>query len=83
MATKTKGVQVSATITPELDQALEDHRWNVRKTKTELVRLAVEEYAHNHGIIPSEADSPSETPSPDESNAAEGYQEHGEHQHAG
>ena len=53
MATKTKGVQVSATITPELDQALEDHRWNVRKTKTELVRLAVEEYAANHGIVPS------------------------------
>lgn len=48
---KIKGVQVSATISPELDAALEDHRWTVRKSKTELVRAAVEEYAHNHGII--------------------------------
>lgn len=70
MATKIKGVQVSATISPELDQALEDHRWSVRKTKTELVRTAVEEYAQNHGIIPS--------------STAEGehHGEHGEEHHA-
>ena len=67
---KTKGVQVSATVTPELDQALEDHRWSVRKTKTELVRLAVEEYAHNHGIYPSPTEEG-------------GHEHHGEHQDAG
>jgi len=49
MATS-KGVQVSATISKELDQAIEDHRWSVRMTKTELVRTAVEEYAFNHGL---------------------------------
>ena len=47
-----KGVQVSATISKELDQALEDHRWSVRMTKTELVRTAVEEYAAKHGLLP-------------------------------
>lgn len=52
MATKTKGVQVTATVDPELDAILEDHRWTVRKTKTELVRLAIEEYAVNHNLIP-------------------------------
>lgn len=60
MATS-KGVQVSATISKELDQAIEDHRWSVRMTKTELVRTAVEEYAINHGLqvgseTPGEAD---------------------------
>jgi hypothetical protein len=64
---KTKGQQVSATISPELHEALEEHRWTVRKTMTELVRTAVEEYAANHGVTPSEADSPSETESGDES----------------
>lgn len=71
MATKTKGVQVSATITPELDAALEDHRWQVRKTKTELVRLAVEEYAANHNIRPH---SPADE--------GHGHGEHGEEHHA-
>jgi hypothetical protein len=47
-----KGVQVSATISKELDQALEDHRWSVRMTKTELVRTAIEEYAHRNGLLP-------------------------------
>lgn len=50
---KTKGQQVSATISPELHEALEEHRWTVRKTMTELVRTAVEEYAANHGVAPS------------------------------
>jgi hypothetical protein len=55
---KEKGVQVSATISPELNQALEDHRWSVRLTKTELVRVAVEEYAHKHHLtLPAEADA--------------------------
>jgi len=47
---KTKGVQVSGTISQELNQALEDHRWSARKTRSELVTTALEEYAHNHGL---------------------------------
>ena len=48
--TKPKGVQVSGTIAPELNAALEDYRWSARKTKTELVRQAVEEFAANHNL---------------------------------
>ena len=62
---KEKGVQVSATISPELNQALEDHRWSVRLTKTELVRVAVEEYAHKHHLLAVSAPS-SETETHDE-----------------
>lgn len=47
---KTKGVQVSTTVSPELFAALEDHRWNVRKSKSEVVLAALEEYATNHGL---------------------------------
>ena len=61
-----KGVQVSATISKELDQALEDHRWSVRMTKTELVRTAVEEYASRNGLLPK-SDADSETRAGDES----------------
>lgn len=51
---KIKGVQVSATISPEQNSALEDHRWNVRKTKAEVVKAAIEEYLANHDItVPS------------------------------
>ena len=67
MANKEKGVQVNATIPPAWDEILEDHRWNVRMTKTQVVRTAVEEYLTNHRLLPSEADSPSETPAGDES----------------
>ena len=49
-----KGVQVSATISKQLDQALEDHRWSVRMTKTELVRTAIEEYAQRNNLLPAE-----------------------------
>jgi hypothetical protein len=52
-----KGVQVNATVPKEWDTILEDHRWNVRKTKTQLVKTAVEEYLVNHGLLPeSDAD---------------------------
>lgn len=50
---KPKGVQVSATISPELHHNLEEHRWTVRLTMTELTRRAVEEYAEKHGLLPS------------------------------
>lgn len=56
MATKPKGVQVSTTVSPELFAALEDHRWTVRKSKSEVVLAALEEYAANHDLIPAPAE---------------------------
>jgi hypothetical protein len=47
---KTKGVQVSGTVREELSAALEDYRWTVRKTRSEIVTTALEEYATNHGL---------------------------------
>jgi len=46
-----KGVQVNATVPKEWDNILEDHRWTVRKTKTQLVKTAVQEYMINHGLL--------------------------------
>ena len=47
-----KGVQVSTTLPADLHAALEDHRWDVRLTMTDLVRRALEEYAANHKVSP-------------------------------
>lgn len=47
-----KGVQVSATIPTEWDNVLEEHKWDVRKTKTNVVKTAIQEYLVNHGLIP-------------------------------
>lgn len=52
-----KGVQVSATIPKEWDAKLEDHRWTVRMTKTQVVRTAVEQYMLREGLIPVRKDS--------------------------
>jgi post-segregation antitoxin (ccd killing protein) len=65
-----KGVQVSATVSKELNAALEDHRWMVRKTKAEVVLAAIEEYAANHGLEVAYADTdslhtPDEAPAPE------------------
>lgn len=49
-----KGVQVNATVPKEWDQKLEDHRWTVRMTKTQVIRAAVEEYMTNHGLLEAE-----------------------------
>lgn len=48
---KTKGVQVSATIPADLHAVLEDHRWDVRMTFTELVGHALKEYALAQKLI--------------------------------
>jgi len=53
MAESKKGVQVNATIPPEWDQKLEDHRWTVRKTKTQLVKSYVERGMIQDGLLPS------------------------------
>ena len=49
-----KGVQVNATIPKDWDKAIEDHRWTVRMTKTQVIRTAVEEYMQHHGIMPAQ-----------------------------
>ena len=46
-----KGVQVSATIPREWDTKLEDHRWTVRMTKTQLVRDYVRRGMINDGLL--------------------------------
>lgn len=46
---KTKGVPVQATIDPDLNKFLEDHKWDVRKTRSELVAHALGEYAKTQG----------------------------------
>ena len=53
MAESKKGVQVNATIPPEWDQKLEDHRWTVRKTKTQLVKSYVERGMIQDGLLPA------------------------------
>lgn len=58
---KIKGVQVSATISPELNDSIEDHRWTVRKTKAEVIKIAVEEYAVNHQLDVKPADQDAES----------------------
>jgi predicted transcriptional regulator len=70
--TRGKGKQVSATVSPELYDALEDYGWNNRKTRTDLVRQAVEEFAERNGILPSPTD---------EGGHGEHQEHHGEHHH--
>lgn len=45
-----KSVQVSASVSPETFQALDDYRWANRLEKTDVLRLAVEEFIVNHDI---------------------------------
>lgn len=45
-----KGVQLSATVDKGLADALEEYRWTVRLNMTDLVRVALTEYAENHGV---------------------------------
>jgi predicted DNA-binding protein len=47
-----KGVQVSATVPKEWDAKLEEHHWKVKKTKTQVVRTAVEQYMQREGLLP-------------------------------
>jgi len=46
-----KGVQVSATVPREWDDILEDHKWDVRKTKTKVIYTAVQEYLVKRNLI--------------------------------
>lgn len=49
-ATAKKSVQVSTSISPELFEALEDHRWTRRLEKSDVLRVALQEYAVNHDL---------------------------------
>ncbi|WNT44581.1 ribbon-helix-helix DNA binding domain protein [Arthrobacter phage Tillums] len=63
-----RGKQVSATVAPELFTALEDHAWENRRQRTDVVRQAVEEYAQRNGIWAKNEwiiDSPDENPEQD------------------
>jgi len=53
--TARKGVQVHATIDPELYEKLEDHRWNVRLNMVDVVKLALQQYAEREGLNKSDA----------------------------
>ena len=48
--TARKSTQVSTTVSPEVFEALEDHRWQARKKMTEVVAEAVSDYIAKHGI---------------------------------
>lgn len=46
-----KSSQVSTTVSPELFDALEDHRWTARKKMTEVIAEAVSDYVAKHKIV--------------------------------
>lgn len=45
-----KSSQVSTTVSPEVFEALEDHRWTARKKMTEVIAEAVADYIAKHKI---------------------------------
>jgi hypothetical protein len=42
--------QMSGMVPADLYAALDDHRWSVKKSITQLTAAALEEYAKNHGV---------------------------------
>lgn len=54
-----KSVQVSASVSPEMFNALEDYRWTQRLEKTDVLRKALEEFVVNHDIQ-VQAETPAE-----------------------
>lgn len=59
-ASVAKAKQVSTTIPADYFEALENYRWDpaVKLTMTQLVRVALDEYAAAHGIMISGYGSP-------------------------
>lgn len=45
-----KSKSVAGTIPADLHAALEDHRWDARLTMSQLVSVALGEYAQNHAV---------------------------------
>lgn len=58
--TARKSVQVSTSIDPNLFEGLEDYRWKNRLEKTDVLRLALQEFAVNHEIVVAPEDIPAE-----------------------
>lgn len=54
-----KGVQVHATISGDLFEKLEDHRWNVRLNMVDVVKLALTQYAEREGLL---TEAPADAP---------------------
>ena len=57
-ATARKSAQVSTTVSPEVFEALEDHRWTARKKMTEVVSEAISDYIAKHNITVKGAEAP-------------------------
>lgn len=56
-ATTKKSVQVSTSISPELFAGLDDYRWANKLEKSDVLRVALQEFAVNHDIpVAAEAD---------------------------
>ena len=57
MATKTdvKRINVSGTVTPELHEFLENHRWANRMSKSDVINQALVEWGERHGFTQPES----------------------------
>jgi len=64
---KTGTKSVSATISAESYDAIEEYRWTVRKNLSQVVDQAVTEFINNHGIsmAPVLPETPAEVPAED------------------
>lgn len=56
--TARKSVQVSTSIDANLFEGLEDYRWSKRLEKTDVLRLALQEFAVNHNIVVAAEETP-------------------------
>lgn len=66
-------VTVAGSVTPELKAALEEHRWQVRMTLSQVAAKALTEYAVNHNLVTPEAVAPDEaTDAPEKTEAKPG-----------
>jgi len=52
--TKPTRVNVSGTISPELDKFIEDYRWSNRMTKSQVISTALTEWGKGKGLIPTD-----------------------------
>lgn len=57
MAAKTdvKRINVSGTVTPELHEFLENHRWANRMSKSDVINQALVEWGERHGFTQPES----------------------------
>lgn len=56
-----KRINVSGTVTPELHEFLEEHRWTNRLSKSDVVNAALVSWAEGKGFKQPEAASESES----------------------